>query len=654
MKTIDRGTMTRTLVRTLFLCGLLLSVAGGLPNEAYAEQSVRIGSACQDPTAKHVSMYYVNGINTTYIQAVHNYQALGQFIFSSSVVLTTLAAKKMCLDLSFKYNPSAGLILDFIESGQQLDKLLTPSALRQWFVLGVVALNSPVLRPLVEYIGSRVADSDLINQTVIAEHAATYETDLRACRSVLLVPHSQGNLYVHQEHDLLYNKLRGQTPPLQELLLDGLRIVGVASPDAEEAVFHSPTGYEGRYKWRTSGTDLVMGAVTPYLQSKGYRRLESNTDWSGIEFDDWLLKSFGHAFDGYLGINNAKTHILEAFKAQLQALPSGGCPQFSKETYTAAAGAKTADITIVRSSAVNSETVNFVTVSGGGTAVSGQDYLPTVEPVTFAAGETTKTASVAIFKNPSRTSMRTLSLKINPGETTTPLGQKITAILEIPPDTKQDPTCLDGNQNIHAEVTLQEYTIVGDTQNQPSPSINLSLGAVSGSAGGSKGNASVSTSFTAMNSSSNLADARMNYGDAFLIASPGKSGSGTALFSLASSAVVNISCFPGDSSWPRDSINAYANVEVSSPSFPLIYTGIGRKQDCGSPSEGIPQHTSALFSFTYGVPVRLSVSLQGAVRNGWFTRYPSGSSAQASASVGYSVTVQDDPGATVTWCRATQ
>ncbi len=272
----------------------MLSVLTAWSTES--EAVVKIGH-CNDPKVKHASMYYMNGVITTLTQAIENYTALGNLMLSSEMT-SALNAQGVCIELGYKYNPTAGAILDFIESGQQLNALLTPSFLRQWVVLGAIALavSDPAVVALLAYIGSKAGDSDKIDKAVIETQGADLMTDLFACRNVLLVPHSQGNLYAHQEHDLLYNKLKNLSPPNQESRLSGLRVVGVGSPDAVEAVFNSQTGYSTRYLWRTNTYDLVMAAVTLYLKTKAFTRLESNTDWgkNGGPFSFWAGNSFGH------------------------------------------------------------------------------------------------------------------------------------------------------------------------------------------------------------------------------------------------------------------------------------------------------------------------------------------------------------------------
>lgn len=628
--TTVRPTIIR-LLRVLILGGLLVTMVASLCTEAYAAPSVRFGSSCNDPTAKHVSMYYVNGVATNLTSAVENYTALGLFILNSQSFLRTLTAEKMCLHLGYKYNPTAGAILDFIESGQQLDKLLTPDFLRQWFVLGAVAVSSanPAVIALMTYIGSKAGNSDLINQADIAAHAAAYEADLKACRNVLLVPHSQGNLYAHQEHDLLYNSLKGQTPPLQERLVEGMRIVGVGSPDAEESVNSGTTLYSRRYKYRTNKSDLVMGGVTLYLASKRLTRLPSNTDWSGGELSAWFGNTVGHAFTGYLAINVSKTDILNDLTEQLAALPKGGCPQFSQETYTASTGAKTAEIMIVRSSAVNSETVTFLTPTGG-TAVSGQDYLPTVEPVTFAVGETTKMATVSILNNTQRTSKRTLNLELHSGEGNTPLGREVTAVLEIP---ESGLSCFDGTPNITATaetyVDLFGLPTSTTTKTQPGPiSVSISDGTASASASGIKGDVSLSASSQA--GPANMGVARIEYDETFLITSEGKTGTGQATIRWQVS--------------PSATDGGQINGGITKGG---VSAGYSYSNFNGIPSLGEP---SLDITFTYGIPDGFNFVLIAAAPN---LKDPPRSSS-ASVRGGYSITVPGDPSAKITWCRATQ
>ena len=132
-----------------------------------------------------------------------------------------------------------------------------------------------------------------------------------------------------------------------------------------------------------------------------------------------------------------------------------------------------------------------------------------------------------------------------------------------------------------------------------------------------------------------------------MVTSTGKSGNGEATLTVSGSASMSANC-------PEQQFalaNGFADVLVSDN----FRFGIGYVEQVGNCKRDPPtlRPTSASIPFTYGVPTS-PFHVKVRVASNTYQNDGPGASVQASASIGYSVTVQGDPDATVTWCRATQ
>ena len=107
-----------------------------------------------------------------------------------------------------------------------------------------------------------------------------------------------------------------------------------------------------------------------------------------------------------------------------------GTVAFSQASYTAAAGATAAVITLVRTGDTSTTgSVAFATKDG--TATNGVDYVSTTGTVAFAAGITAGSFTVTLLTNTARNITGTVNLHLfNPSEVT--LGSPAQAVLNIP------------------------------------------------------------------------------------------------------------------------------------------------------------------------------------------------------------------------------
>jgi len=148
------------------------------------------------------------------------------------------------------YNNSAGKVRDIIEViGQKLNELNDADANQftatQYFVLymtaqafnDVIPVSArPIGLVIEEYLASRITDS--VNSAL---HIQKYVTDLQEGKRVLLVAHSQGNLFANQAVLSLMGTYSGS-----------IGMIGVASPAA--AIYNNSTYY-------TAHDDRVIDAL---------------------------------------------------------------------------------------------------------------------------------------------------------------------------------------------------------------------------------------------------------------------------------------------------------------------------------------------------------------------------------------------------------
>ncbi|GKS57941.1 hypothetical protein YTPLAS18_14680 [Nitrospira sp.] len=291
-----------TAVRTFsrMLCGLAVLL---LPWPSLAAGQVTAQVACSNPSASRIEVFYVNGVTTTLDEARVNAGYLErEFLSRLSGFPAELQA--VCYEFQLNYNPTDGEMGDFAEAGQQRVGL-SPTAFWQ-------GLHSAVVfAPLLGELQQRVASASQIDQSAIDQHAARYRQEILppSCRRVLVVPHSQGNLYTNAAVDLVY------TGPQPIPAAGSLKIVGVATPA-------SIVKGDGRY--RTSSGDSLINAIRLTFPST----LPANTSWGPMLLPLLTpMYSGGHSFIGYLTFDPSRTDVLADMQASLlELMAANPCP----------------------------------------------------------------------------------------------------------------------------------------------------------------------------------------------------------------------------------------------------------------------------------------------------------------------------------------
>lgn len=252
--------------------------------------------ACLNAAAPKTAVFFVNGVTTTLDEARLNAGKL-ELEFLKQLPVMAPAVQANCYLFQLNYNPTAGQVNDFMEAAQQ-QLGITPTTF--WLQLEGLGIFTPQL--IRNSLQGPMTDLSRIDDSTIEQHAAAYRAQIAppSCRRVLVVPHSQGNLYTNAAYALVFGHL--PTPPAGTL-----KIVGVATP--AETV---PGG--GLY--RTSSTDVLINAIRVIRPAV----LASDTNW-GIS--PLLLSptySGGHSFIGYLSAEPSRTNILSDIESSLSAL----------------------------------------------------------------------------------------------------------------------------------------------------------------------------------------------------------------------------------------------------------------------------------------------------------------------------------------------
>ncbi|MDR4509911.1 MAG: hypothetical protein MRJ65_17030 [Candidatus Brocadiaceae bacterium] len=182
------------------------------------------------------------------------------------------------------HNPSEGTLKDLLETAEQI--IESNYSLFWRFLSGLDILPDEIQDEWIE-ISNRI-DADIISANPsIQEHIDTYDEYLREGKQIVLVAHSQGNLYGNVAY-----------LGIDQQYIDGFGIVSVANPD---------THVKGGGPYTTIEEDYV---ILP-LQITFPFALPANVDnfFGPVNLNDWS----GHKFiDSYMATGHeAETKILD-------------------------------------------------------------------------------------------------------------------------------------------------------------------------------------------------------------------------------------------------------------------------------------------------------------------------------------------------------
>lgn len=283
--------------RWRFTISLMVLVGAGWPSLVSPQSPPQ--SACSNSAApQKTAIYFINGVTTTLDEARLNGGKL-EMEFVRKLGTMAPVVQAMCHQFFLNPNPTSGPARDFLEASQQR---LNVNPTSFWRGLEGAGLYAPGV--IQQALQGPMTDANQVDQAAIQRHVAAYRSQIASpsCRRVLLVPHSQGNLYANDSYDQVF--ARAPVPPAGTL-----KIVGVATPGNE---------VKGSGRYRTSVTDVVISAIRLVLAGT----LPGNTNWGISPLLFSPTYSGGHSFIGYLSAEPSRTDILNDIESALGELSS--------------------------------------------------------------------------------------------------------------------------------------------------------------------------------------------------------------------------------------------------------------------------------------------------------------------------------------------
>lgn len=238
----------------------------------------------QCPVQKTVILY-LNGVDTIEKSAKASMKLIEEKVSKIPGVLTD------CIKFDYIYNTNEVLFTDFIEAGMQkaAEQGLNTSDFWRWFFRSS-PFTSGFADLLVDFYSNTNTSIDLglfVLGDQAEEHLAKIREYLAQGKRVILVSHSQGNLYANEEWNQLTEGEKSQT-----------HIVAVATPADQVAD-------DGSY------TTLEEDRVAHFLFPRALAANVSNEENCG---DDWTCHGFK---ESYMRGKNSRERIVEEIVALL-------------------------------------------------------------------------------------------------------------------------------------------------------------------------------------------------------------------------------------------------------------------------------------------------------------------------------------------------
>jgi len=207
------------------------------------------------------------------------------------------------LEFDLAYNDTHGLPLDLMEAAAQI---LTGNMSRFWRLLWGHEFLPDWFVDKVLLLSTGLDKTTLLTTDSLKDHVATYEAKAREGKRIILVAHSQGNLFGNLAHSLLSYRAK-----------QSFSMVSVANVDNN--VLGSDTPYT------TLGSDKVVAALILAQAALPSRPLPPNTE-NAAEPGDILSHYFVKSYmaEG----SNSEAMIMEQILASLSSAPFP--PQYDK------------------------------------------------------------------------------------------------------------------------------------------------------------------------------------------------------------------------------------------------------------------------------------------------------------------------------------
>jgi len=210
-------------------------------------------------------------------------------------ILTTEDFERLEFDLS--YNDTHGLLLDLLETSVQI---LTGNTSRFWRFLWNLELVPDWFSEKIILLSTALDKTALVTSDSLWKHVKTYQTTIAEGKKVLLVAHSQGNLFGNMAYDHLNSREK-----------QSFGMVAVANVD------NNVLGSGGPYT--TLNNDKVLLALITAQFALPTRPMDPNTE-NLTESPDPLGHSFIQAYMANGTISGDQ--ITQQIVAELESLPT--------------------------------------------------------------------------------------------------------------------------------------------------------------------------------------------------------------------------------------------------------------------------------------------------------------------------------------------
>ncbi len=274
--------MSNRVAAVLFLLGLSFAFA--------REVSAQGAAVCTPGTG--TTVVHVNGVFKNRMQANAN-RLWMERIWRQRLLSIGIGESDTKFELA--YNPTAGLINDIVETIAQAYPDVPVEFIRDALsIAAIVRIPNPaVRRDIVEMLVEQAGAQPRAD--VLADHLAQYRRALASGRRLILVPHSQGNLFVIEA----LNSANGLTHRQQA----NVGVIAVASPVPYPGVPPSAS-----IKRILNEGDLVIYPTAGYFNPT-FAWFYPPDDWSGHGFQETYLS--GHPPSGLEYFLSAATGLVE-------------------------------------------------------------------------------------------------------------------------------------------------------------------------------------------------------------------------------------------------------------------------------------------------------------------------------------------------------
>lgn len=247
-------------------------------------------------------IYFVNGVWNTYKQAEGTRKLLSR-AYKQNLEIQYLGQR---FEFMLAYNYHAGKIRDVIEViGQKMNELSDPEVNKrtadQYFRLYMTArvfndivpfAARPLTTTIEEYLAGRITDT--VNASV---HIQRYESDLLEGYRLLLIAHSQGNLFADQAILALLDRFSGN-----------IGMIGVASPSA---VIYNNSLYYTAHDDRVIDALRVVHNVLPSNVDNDPGLFNDPRDFSNHQFEpSYFTSGLDSRGKIDLAVNNYMTNLI--------------------------------------------------------------------------------------------------------------------------------------------------------------------------------------------------------------------------------------------------------------------------------------------------------------------------------------------------------